>query len=62
MMIVVTQENDKPAAINTEKILWVKGTLRWGRVESTIFCEGCNPLEVKESPEDIAEMCNQNQY
>ena len=61
MMIVVTQEDGEKAAINTEKILWVKGTPRW-RVESTIFCEGCNPLEVKESPEEIAAMCNQNQY
>lgn len=61
MMIVVTQDDGKKAAINTEKILLVKGTPQW-MVESTIFCEGCNPLEVQESPEKIAEMCNQNQY
>ncbi len=62
MMIVVTLEDGDPAAINTEKILWVKGAWRRRRWEGTIFCEGCNPLEVQESPEKIAEMCNQNQY
>ena len=58
MMIVVTQEDGAKAAINTEKILWVKGTWRHGGMESTIFCEGCNPLEVEESPGEIAGMCN----
>lgn len=60
MMIVVTQENGNPAAINTEKIIWVKGEVYYR--SSIIYCNGCEPLEVCESPEEIAAMCNQNQY
>ena len=60
MMIVVTQENRIPAAINTEKIIWVEGFC--GLWKSSIYCNGCEPLKVLESPEEIAAMCNQNQY
>lgn len=58
MMIVVTLINDRKAAINTEKIIFVK---RFDYYSSIIYCADCEPQEVTETPEEIAEMFN-NKY
>ena len=58
MMIVVTLSDERKAAINTEKIIFVK---RFNYRYSIIYCTGCEPLEVVETPEEIAEMFN-NKY
>ena len=62
MMIVVTQRSGEKAAVNTEKIIWVSREEEWnGRCYShysLIYCTGCDPLRVMDTPEEIAEMCN----
>lgn len=62
MMIVVTQSDGYEAAVNTEKIILVEGVDWWTdhSSHSIIYCNGCNPLKVQETPEEIAEMCNRN--
>ena len=59
MMIIVTQSDGRKAAINTEKIIWVEGIYHTSH--SIIYCTGCEPLYVVETPEEIAEMFN-NKY
>ena len=54
MMIVVTQRGGYKAAVNTEKIVYVSVFNNY----SYIYCTECEPLEVRETPEEIAEMCN----
>ena len=65
MMIVVTMPNGFKSAVNTEKIITVNGIYPDGsnnHARSMINTTESTAIFIRETPEEIAAMCNQNKY